>query len=121
VGVCRVTHDIDVFEAGTAIQPDFAQILSEKPDTFAEKKDSNELENNIAMRALLPKRALMKLSPRQRRTGSVAAIGRAATTSAIFQSCRFGKGGRKRRSVTFTLQIFLSSVLVWENTRFAFC
>src|SRR5207237_8715043 len=61
VGVCRVTHDIDVFEAGAAIQPDVAQILSEKPETFAEKKDSDEPENNNGDERVTPEKGLNKI------------------------------------------------------------
>src|SRR5437016_8642795 len=46
MGVGGVTHDIDVFEPGAAIQPDVTQILPEKPETFAEKKDGDEPEND---------------------------------------------------------------------------
>ena len=61
VGVCRVTHDIDVFETGAAIQPDVAQILSEKPETFAEKKDSDEPENNNSDERVTAKKGLNKI------------------------------------------------------------
>src|SRR5436305_6101596 len=67
----------------------------------------------MAMSALLPKKALMKSSARQRRTAIGATIGGAATTSAILQSWRLGNGGGKYRSVTFTLQIRLFSVPGW--------
>jgi hypothetical protein len=58
VGIGGVTHDIDVFEAGVAIQPDVAQILSEKSETFAEKKDSDEPENNNGDERVTPEEGL---------------------------------------------------------------
>ncbi len=46
MSVGRFAHDVDVFETGAAIQPDVAQILPEKPETFAEKKDGDERQND---------------------------------------------------------------------------
>ena len=61
VGVCRVTHDIDVFETGAAIQPDVAQILSEKPETFAEEKDGDEPKNDDGDERVAPKKGFDKI------------------------------------------------------------
>jgi hypothetical protein len=58
VSVSRVAHDVDVFETGTAIQPDVAQILPEKPETFAEKKDGDERQDDNGDERVAPKKGL---------------------------------------------------------------
>jgi hypothetical protein len=46
VSVGRVAHDVDVFETGVAVQPDVTQILPEKSEPFAEKKDGDERQHD---------------------------------------------------------------------------
>ena len=58
MSVGRVAHDVDVFETGAAIQPDVTQILPEKPETFAEKKDSDEPQNDNGDERVAPKKGL---------------------------------------------------------------
>jgi len=58
VSVSRIAHDVDVFETGAAIQPDVAQILPEKPEPFAEKKDGDERENDNGDERVAPKKGL---------------------------------------------------------------
>jgi hypothetical protein len=61
VSVSRVAHDVDVFETGAAIQPDVAQILPEKPETFAEKKDGDEPQNDNGDERVAPKKGLYEI------------------------------------------------------------
>ena len=58
MSVSRVAHDVDVFETGATIQPDVAQILPEKPETFAEKKDGDEPENDNGNEGVAPEKRL---------------------------------------------------------------
>ena len=83
MSVGRVAHDVDVFETGATIQPDVTQILPEKSEPFAEKKDGDERQNDNGDERVATEKALMKSSARQRRTAIGATIGGAATTSAI--------------------------------------
>jgi hypothetical protein len=61
VSVSRVAHDVDVFETGAAIQPDVAQILPEKPETFAEKKDGDERQDDNGDERAAPKKRLNEI------------------------------------------------------------
>src|SRR6267378_7930574 len=74
------------------------------PKPSRKRKMVMSASTTMAMSALLPKKALMKSSARQRRTAIGATIGGAATTSAILQSWRLGNGCGKCRSVTIRLQ-----------------
>src|SRR5881398_967570 len=74
------------------------------PKPSRKRKMVMSARTTMAMSALLPKKALMKSSARQRRTAIGATIGGAAATSAILQSWRLGNGGGKCRSVTIRLQ-----------------
>ena len=58
MSVGRVPHNIDVFETGPTIKADVGQILPEKSETFAEKKDCDEPENNNGDERVAPKKAL---------------------------------------------------------------
>jgi hypothetical protein len=58
VSIGRVTHDIDVFETGVAIQPNIAQILPEKPEAFPEKKDGDEREDDNGDERVASKKGL---------------------------------------------------------------
>src|SRR5438874_13077314 len=82
------------------------------PNPSRKRKMVMSARTTMAMSALLPKKALMKSSARQRRTAIGATIGGAATTSAILQSWRFGHGGGKCRSVTIALQFRQG---IWQN------
>src|SRR5205814_1072699 len=61
VSVARVAHEVDVFEPGAAIQPDITQILPEKPETFAEKKDGDERQNDNGDERVAPKKGLNEI------------------------------------------------------------
>src|SRR5205814_6783815 len=74
------------------------------PKPSRKRKMVMSARTTMAMSALLPKKALMKSSARQRRAGSGISIGDGAATSVILQSCRFREGGGKFRNVTITLQ-----------------
>jgi hypothetical protein len=61
VSVSRVAHDVDVFETGASIQPDVTQILPEKPEPFAEKKDGDERQNDNGDERVAPKKRLNEI------------------------------------------------------------
>src|SRR5438105_9210803 len=82
------------------------------PNPSRKRKMVMSARTTMAMSALLPKKALMKSSARQRRTAIGATSGAVATTSAILQSWCLGNGGGKCRSVTFTLQFVHR---IWQN------
>src|SRR6476659_7630360 len=82
------------------------KLCPKNPNPSRKRKMVMSARTTMAMSALLPKKAFMKSSARQRRTAIGATIGGAATTSAILQSWRLGNGGGKCRSVTFALQLF---------------
>src|SRR6476620_6285917 len=82
------------------------------PNPSRKRKMVMSPRTTMAMSALLPKKALMKSSARQRRTAIGATTGGAATTSAILQSWRLGNGDGKCRSVTIALQFRQG---IWQN------
>ena len=41
-----IANDVDIFQAGVAIEPEARQILPEKSKAFAKKKDRNQGEDN---------------------------------------------------------------------------
>src|SRR5207248_4972362 len=81
-----------------------AKFFPKNPKPSRKRKIVMSPRTTIAMRALLPKKPLMKSSARQRRAGSGISIGDGAATSVILQSCRFREGGGKFRNVTIALQ-----------------
>src|SRR5437588_3876587 len=56
-----VTHDVDIFETGAAIQPDVAQILPKKAESFAEKKDGDERQHDNGDEGVAAEKCLNKI------------------------------------------------------------
>src|SRR5678815_2875543 len=90
-----------------------AKFFPKNPKPSRKRKMVMSPRTTMAMSALLPKKALMKSSARQRRTAIGATIGGAATTSAILQSCRFSEGTGKFRNVTIALQNAGESLMIY--------
>jgi hypothetical protein len=95
-----------------AIQPDVTQILPEKPEPFAEKKDGDERQNDNGDERVAAEKGLDEIVGAPAANVIGATIGGAATTSAILQSWRLGNGGGKCRSVTIALQFRQG---IWQN------
>src|SRR4029077_18472701 len=89
-----------------------AKFFPKNPKPSRKRKMVMRPRTTMAMSALLPKKAFMKSSARQRRTAIGATVGGAATTSAILQSWRLSTGGGKCRSVTIRLQFRQG---IWQN------
>src|SRR5438876_6654420 len=81
-----------------------AKFFPKKPNPSRKRKMVMSARTTMAMRALLPKNALIRLSARHRRTGSGTAMGDVARTSTILQSCRGSNGDGKFGNVTIRLQ-----------------